>query len=363
MPLFSVLIPSYNRPELIGETVDSILKNDFDDFEIIISDDKSPRQEQIALVLQPFLCDPRVRLHLQPGNLREAGNRDFLFQASGGQWLIVLGDDDRLYPHALSTLATAIRMYPGADIYAFGYTIIDEYGRTHYSRQAPKPLRVSIQDQRLAREIIVSDCFPFWLYHPATFCSKREVHQKIKSSQDVGIGDDFMFMIDFINSGGVMQIVPDTLMFYRKAASGTIHLQLNLSSGELPQLIARTKIMKQLSLRTDFHMEIAEFVKSQECRERLLYDSILWSRLDIEILSKKLELSPDETSELILFAKRRPRIFYRKWLYLRRAMFFLSLFGLAGFQEMGKVVLSRILSPRKLLLAKSDYPNKLFSLL
>ena len=348
MPFFSVLIPSYNRPELIGKTVNSILRNDFDDFELIISDDKSPRQGEIVEVLQPFLGDSRVYLHLQPENLREAGNRDFLFRVASGQWLIVLGDDDLLYPHALSTLATAIDQHPGAGIYAFGYTIIDEFGRACYSRQAPKPLRVSIQDQMLTREIIVSEIFPFWIYHPATFCAKREVHRGIKSSLDVGIGDDFMFMIDFINQGGVMQIVPAVLMFYRKASSAASHAQLNLSLGELPQLIARAKIMQQLLLRTDFHPAIAEFVKSQECRERLLFDPILWSSLPIEGLSEKLELSSEVIDELNLYAtKRRPRVVYRRWQSLRRALFFLSLFGFVGLQEMGKVLLSRVVTPRR----------------
>jgi len=342
-PFFSILIPSYNRPELIGETIESILKNDFDDLEIIVSDDKSPRQGEIVTVLKPFLRDSRVQLYLQNENLREAGNRDFLFQIARGEWFIVLGDDDRLYSHALSTLAKAISQFPGAEIYTFGYTIIDEYGRLRYSRHAPKPVRISIKEQRLVHEIIVSQCFPFWIYHPATFCSNSDIHKKIKSNQDVGIGDDFMFMIDFINNGGVMQIVPAVLMYYRKAVSDQIHSQLNLSYGELPQLIARAKIMQQLLYRTDLHSSIASFVRSRECRQRLLYDAIMWSKMSIEIILENLNLPSKIEREFLLYAKRRPRILYRKFLLLQRALFFFKLFGFAGIQEMGKVMLSRVL--------------------
>ena len=342
MPLFSVLIPSYNRPEVIGKSVESVLSNDFHDFELVISDDKSPRQEDIVRTLQPFLRDSRVHLHLQSSNLGEPGNRDFLFQKASGEWLIALCDDDLLYPNTLSTLTRAIESHPGAGIYAFGYTIIDEFDRVRYSRRAPKPLRVSIHHPRLSRELIVSETFPFWMYHPATFCAKKEVHRKIKSNSNVGIGDDFMFMIDFINLGGIIQIVPAVLMCYRKSASSAPNTQLNLSSGELPQLIARAKIMNQLLLRTDFHPAIADFVKSRECRNRLLYDSVLWSGLKIDDAPEMLELSPEAMAELNLYAKRRPRELYRIWLSLRRVLFFFSIFGLAGLRESANVLLTRL---------------------
>jgi len=347
MPFYSILIPSYNRPELIGETVDSVLKNDFNDFELIISDDKSPRQDEILDSLKPFLRDSRVQLHLQSENLREPGNRDFLFSAASGQYLIVLGDDDLLYPYALSTLATAIERHPESGIYTFGYTIIDEFGSVRYSRQAPKPLRVSIQNQKLAREIIVSECFPFWMYHPATFCAKKEVHSKIKSSSEVGIGDDLMFMIDFINESGIIQMVPAVLMCYRKASSDAAYAQFNQSLGDLPQLIARAKIMRQLSIRMDFHPAIAEFVKSFACRRRLLYDPVLWSGLVVEGLQQVLELSDDEMEELRRHKKYRPRVLYKRWLSLQRGLFFFSLFGFSGLKEMCKVLLSRGLRPER----------------
>lgn len=347
MPYYSILIPSYNRPELIGETVESILSNDFDDFEIIISDDKSPRQEEVVVALQPFLDDSRVHLYMQPQNLREARNRDFLFNSACGEWLIVLGDDDKLYPNALSTLTVAMDRYPEADIYAFGYTIIDEFGRMKYSRQSPKALRVSIKQLGLVHEVMISDTFPFWMYHPATFCSRKQVHRKIRPQMDVGIGDDFMFMIDFLNQGGVLQIIPDVLMFYRKSLSLKTCAQANLSTGELPQLVARAKIMKQLLERTDFHPSVATFAKSRVCVQRLLYDAILWSDLSLSDIREKLNLSLETYNEFLAYTKRKPRFLYRTWLSFKRAHFFVSLFGFSGIEEMVKVLFERFISARQ----------------
>ena len=41
-PLISVCIPSYNRPEYIGDLITTILEQKFDDYEVILSEDNSP---------------------------------------------------------------------------------------------------------------------------------------------------------------------------------------------------------------------------------------------------------------------------------------------------------------------------------
>src|SRR5471032_3310840 len=93
-PFFSVLIPSYNRPEFVGAAVASVLASDFQDFEIIVSDDCSPRQAEIRAVLEPALADPRMYFHSQPTNLREPANRAFLHAEARGDWQVLLSDDD-----------------------------------------------------------------------------------------------------------------------------------------------------------------------------------------------------------------------------------------------------------------------------
>ncbi len=54
-PFFSILIPSYNRPEYITKSIESILDNDFDDYEIIISDDNSPKIDEIEKSIKKYL--------------------------------------------------------------------------------------------------------------------------------------------------------------------------------------------------------------------------------------------------------------------------------------------------------------------
>ncbi len=344
MPFFSVLIPSYNRPEFVGAAVESVLHNGYGDFEIIVSDDKSPRQSEIKAVLDPYLRDPRVRLHLQTVNLREAANREFLLGVARGDWHIILCDDDKLLPRALGVLADAIRTQAGADLYAFGYAVIDEHDRVAYARRAPKPLRIAAVNLRLAQELLVSDAFPFWFYHPATFCSHRSVRERVKPNPDVGIGDDIMFLIDYINSGGQLHVVPEVLMQYRKMSRASTVLQLNQSTGELPNLISRARILQHLLQRSDLLPALAEFVATPTFRERLLYDPVVWAGLLLEQVLPHLALRPDEARELAAYVSGRSRRFHRLRLIWRRVAFFCGIFGLAGLKEIVGVQLRRMAS-------------------
>src|SRR5512145_2636614 len=97
-PFFSVLIPSYNRPERITQCVESVLANKGEDFEIIISDDASSQREAIAKAINPYLTQPNVHFLEQQTNVGEPANRNFLVSRATGQYNIILCDDDTLFP-------------------------------------------------------------------------------------------------------------------------------------------------------------------------------------------------------------------------------------------------------------------------
>ena len=53
-PLVSVIIPAYNSSEFIGETLDSVFAQTFNDFEVLLINDGSPDTEELERVLQRF---------------------------------------------------------------------------------------------------------------------------------------------------------------------------------------------------------------------------------------------------------------------------------------------------------------------
>ena len=93
MPFFSILVPSYNRPEYILDLINSILEQDFNDYEIIIADDCSPKQQIIKNYLN-CLVDNRIKVYFHDVNLGEVANKNFLISKASGEYNMLIGDDD-----------------------------------------------------------------------------------------------------------------------------------------------------------------------------------------------------------------------------------------------------------------------------
>jgi glycosyltransferase involved in cell wall biosynthesis len=94
-PFFSIGVPTFNRHDLLRETLDSILAQDFADFEVIVGNDYTQEfltEEMIGI------SDPRVRFVNHPRNLREVGNMNALLAAATGRYFTWLFDDDLIEP-------------------------------------------------------------------------------------------------------------------------------------------------------------------------------------------------------------------------------------------------------------------------
>jgi glycosyltransferase involved in cell wall biosynthesis len=97
-PFFSIGITTYNRHELLQETLQSVLSQSFGDFEIIVGNDY---QAEILTGEMLGISDPRVRFVNHPINLREIGNMNALLAAAKGRYFTWLFDDDLYEPDYL----------------------------------------------------------------------------------------------------------------------------------------------------------------------------------------------------------------------------------------------------------------------
>jgi glycosyltransferase involved in cell wall biosynthesis len=105
-PLFSVCVPNFNYERYIGETIASVLAQDYDDFEIVVSDNAST--DRSVEIVQSF-ADPRIHLRVNQYNIGFAGNLDRAGAMAHGKHMIMLSSDDIMLPNALSTYARLLR--------------------------------------------------------------------------------------------------------------------------------------------------------------------------------------------------------------------------------------------------------------
>ncbi len=340
-PYFSVLVPSYNRPEYIAECVQSILANDFDDYEIVVSDDLSPRAAEIEAAIQPFRSLANFRFFRQTKNLGEPDSRNFLVGQARGRYNIILGDDDLLFAHTLRRIKSFIEDHPDFDLYAFGYRVIDEVGHGQYSRFAPRSLTITPAQPGLVEEVLLADMFPFWLYHPATFCCRRGVEVTIPYSRRAGIGDDFLFMVDFLNAERALIVIPEVLFSWRKVTRPPAKGQINQSYANMANLKARRNIYYVLKQRTDLRPGLERFVATPAFRSRFLYDQVL---ADATLTAQDLgELQLVDEDRAALEQRRKATgPFLRRRMMVGRVFRFVRLFGMAGLLHVMSVARQRL---------------------
>jgi GT2 family glycosyltransferase len=114
----SVLTPAYNSGRYLGGAIESVLAQDWHDFELIVVDDGST--DDTARVARSF-SDPRVRVVTQ-SNRGECGARNTALRLARGELVGFLDADDTYLPGALSGLAGYLASHPDVDVvYSSGW--------------------------------------------------------------------------------------------------------------------------------------------------------------------------------------------------------------------------------------------------
>ena len=103
-PLISVVMPTFNRPDLIRESIASVLAQTMQNWELVVVNDGGDRA--VEKTMEEYLRDPRVRyVFAEHGGLSAARNAGM--SLAKGQYITQLDDDDIYYPDHLETVARA----------------------------------------------------------------------------------------------------------------------------------------------------------------------------------------------------------------------------------------------------------------
>lgn len=107
--MISVIIPLYNKEKAIRNTVESVLKQTFEDFELIIADDGST-DCSADIVKEMITKDDRIHYYYKPnGGVSSA--RNFGLSKAKGEWVIFLDADDEMMPNNLKHLYELANIY------------------------------------------------------------------------------------------------------------------------------------------------------------------------------------------------------------------------------------------------------------
>ena len=126
-PFFSIIVPCYNRADILAATVHAIVQQEDTDFELILVDDGSS-DDTLAVAQALASGDARIRVFTQPNGERGAARNHGLLQANG-RYVNYFDCDDEMYPNHLRVVRDYLAQYGEVELLHTGYEIIAEDGR------------------------------------------------------------------------------------------------------------------------------------------------------------------------------------------------------------------------------------------
>lgn len=121
-------IPTYNRPDFVRESIDSLRTQSFSDFRVLVSDNRSsPEATDAVRAYVAALNDRRFAFHLQAVNQGEYGQgRRFMADSMNEEMFVILHDDDILAPQYLEVAVAALDAAPQADLFTANFYMMDQ---------------------------------------------------------------------------------------------------------------------------------------------------------------------------------------------------------------------------------------------
>jgi glycosyltransferase involved in cell wall biosynthesis len=210
-PTVSICIPTYRRLHYLKEAVASARTQTFSDIEVLLGDDgDSP--ELRAWCLDQGVEDPRVRYQSNQVRLGLGGNWNAVSQGARGDYLVIIGDDDRLLPTFIARMLAATR--PDTVVAFSNHFVIDAGGR-----------RLPAETERFTREYGRAALSAGRIPNPgqcawrngvpmcASLLRTRDV-QRLGFKTDINTPDLELF-VRLAYEGAEFVFVPDFLVEYR----------------------------------------------------------------------------------------------------------------------------------------------------
>jgi len=188
-PFVSIIMPAYNSADYIGQAIESILAQDYQNFELIITDDGST--DNTKEVIQQYK-DGRIR-YLYQDNNGVSSARNLAIKKAKGHYIIPLDADDMMTPDFVTSHLVEFEKHSDVDLVYSDVLLIDENST---------PIRIMNKPEYHDRRYLIRDLFRAG--HPIVpfrLGIRRSVFEKIGFyDEDLLIGEDYDMMRRFVKA-------------------------------------------------------------------------------------------------------------------------------------------------------------------
>lgn len=218
MPRVSVVIPTYNCARFLGRTIESVLRQTYRDYEVIVVDDGSTDDTQKLISGYSGL----VR-YLYQENQGASAARNLAIARSGGEYIAYLDADDLWSPDKLARQVEYLDANPAVGFVHTEVSVIDEQDLILHSRFNQETGR-AVPQGRCLRDIL-------WRSHiqTLTVLERRTAFDKAGSFDlRLPVAQDYLHWILVVLAGYEIGYLPEPLGQYRWRAGSLMSSQQRL---------------------------------------------------------------------------------------------------------------------------------------
>lgn len=238
-PRVSVIIPTYNRGEMLVEALDSVLAQTFTDFEIIVIDDGS--KDQTAKLIEPYLDRIAYRVQ-QNGGVAAARNHGI--RLARAEYICFLDSDDKWKPEKLAEQVAIANAHPEYGLIA---TEIEGFDETGPVAGRSKASMYKIRNGQVLEHLLFSN----WIQTSTVLVPARCLQRVGGFDEDVGqFGEDWLLWMR-IAAEFPIYFVPDALVLYRMHDENLTSHKPELQYQSLMTILDRLASLPQFQARQE----------------------------------------------------------------------------------------------------------------
>ena len=299
--MLSIIIPVYNRKDLITETLDSILNQTRTDWECVVVDDGSCDGSD-RTVEEYARKDSRIRFFRRPGNVAkgQSGCRNYGLLQARGEYIHFFDSDDLLAPDFIETFLPPLENDPELDFVNFRFLRFEKDPKRVLRTSPKKPAGLSFVEAVAGLQMALGTQSFLW---------RKSLLGRVpeKWREDLMFGEDQEYYFRLLHEARKGVSFDEPILFYYRRNRGGICYRLKYDKRILADSYAMYKSKVETALRYGdgprVHAALAAYIRKQ-MRLSLRFGDLEYLARFVQ-LSETLNLPPEEEKR-IAWMRRHP---------------------------------------------------------
>jgi hypothetical protein len=247
-------IPTYNRSDLLRNAITSALSQSFHNLAVLVADNAS--SDDTAAVVSSF-NDERLHYVRRVDNIGSQDNFNKIVDEVSTEFVLILPDDDWLYPRHIEETLKALDAFPTAGFADTAYDVVDAVGMPIYHDQFRYQTKsaVDLESRTRLRERAMSED---WLACWPTVLMRTEAVRAAGRfrPEDGDVMDDFGLLLRMSRSWDAVHIRSCLAAFRMHAATTTAEFGTFSESGYV-QPISHYELLRDIRLRSIVELDVS----------------------------------------------------------------------------------------------------------